>query len=293
MENKHKNPIKLLSQHKFTLPQIIVIVGLVGGLAFAGGLSWRNYQKRLAHEAATQVALAEADRLAKLKAEEELNENMKKEEKPAEKQKPKSVPKPAPVQATETASLYLTGSQTGKGVNLNWSTANLSTAKGFKLLKSKSGTPVFGSDHTSAIYISDAAARGHMWGLTDGKTYFFRICTYNGSNCSFYSNTIKVNTPRIAPTKPTGSITLSATGESPSSNPLSWSVSGGKALYGYKLVWSTNNAPTYPKDISKMYDKGATSGSISGKSGTYNVRVCMYYEKTCLNYSNSVQVTIP
>jgi hypothetical protein len=287
MKIQLKNPIRLLKQRKFSLPQILVIIVLVAGLAFTGGVVWRAQQKaRLAREAADKSAQDEAERLAKLNAEAELAGDDKKEDKPKETAKPKPAPAPAPVD--DSPSLSLSGSKTSKGVYLAWNVDGISVTQGFKLLLSKSGTPVYGGDNTDYAYIKDSASRSYTWGLTSGKTYNFRICVYNGSGCSAYSNTITVTAPYVAPAKPTGSLGLSLAGGAN----VTWTNSG-SAIYGYKLVWSTTSGPTYPGSEKKFYEKTATSGSIDETSGTYYVRICMYYEGGCINYSNQVTVTLP
>lgn len=190
---------------------------------------------------------------------------------------------------TSSSSFKLYGAKASNGVSFTWSISGISVTKGFKLLLSKSGTPIYGAKGTDSVYIKSSSARSYTWELTSGKTYNFRICVYNGSGCSSYSNTITVASPYIAPTPPTGSLTLSPAGGSN----VSWSISGGTAYYGYKLVWSTSTGPTYPGSSANFYDKTATSGSITSEPGTYYVRVCMYYEGTCKNYSNEITVTIP
>ena len=284
-----KNPIKLLSQQRFTLPQILLTVVLVAGLAFAGGVVWRTQQKaRLARESA--AAQAESDRLAQLKSEAELNKATETTDKPAET--PAPAPKPTPVPTPVVSKkpvLSLKGVKVTKGIQFTWEVANISVTKGYKLVGGKTANPVYpGND---ASYISDPAARSYTWGLKDGKTYHFRICVYNGSGCSYYSNDITVTAPYVAPTPPSGSLALSAGAGST----VTWTLDG-SAPYGYKLIWTPSpGTPSYPGGGSAAYhEKSATNGTISGDSGTtYNARICAYYEGTCGFYSNQIQITLP
>lgn len=110
----------------------------------------------------------------------------------------------------------------------------------------------------------------------------------------------KTTTPSKTTTKPTenkqpstppsGSISLQYNG----GKNVSWAVSGGKALYGFKLVWSASPGPTYPNNNPTYYSSATTSSAnVEAPSGNHYVRVCMYHEGTCINYSNEVLVTIP
>jgi hypothetical protein len=191
-------------------------------------------------------------------------------------------PKPQP-----TFALY--GTKVDKGVSFSWNISGIYISKGFKLVKSLSANPTYPGSESQFI---DPSSRSFTWKIKDGKTYHFRICTYHGtSGCSVYSNDITVTAPYIAeeqPEQPSGSLTLSHTG----GNDVSW-VLNGSAPYGFKLVWSNSANPTYPGSSATFYDKTATSGSITNDPGTYYVRICMYYDGGCKNYSNQITVTLP
>ncbi|NSW53099.1 MAG: fibronectin type III domain-containing protein [Anaerolineae bacterium] len=59
---------------------------------------------------------------------------------------------------------------------------------GFKVVWSDTNNaPVFPGD--SYLYVSDPAVRqATIGGLTDGATYYFRVCRYTGGGCDLYSN---------------------------------------------------------------------------------------------------------
>ena len=94
-----------------------------------------------------------------------------------------------------------------------------------------------------------------------------------------------------------GSITATAQGTT-----VNWTYSG-KAVHGYKLVYSKNtNTPTFGSDNAIYYsDPASTSGKLSNKdglpSGTYWVRICAYTagseSEPCVDYSNTVNVQKP
>jgi ferric-dicitrate binding protein FerR (iron transport regulator) len=195
---------------------------------------------------------------------------------------PTPEPEPQP-----TFVLY--GTKVDKGVSFSWNISGIYVSKGFKIVKSLSANPTYPGSESQFV---DASARSFTWKIKDGKTYHFRICTYHGtSGCSVYSNNITVTAPYITeeqPEQPSGSLTLSHTG----GNDVSW-VLNGSAPYGFKLVWSNSVNPTYPGSSATFYDKTSTTGSITNDPGTYYVRICMYYDGGCKNYSNQVTVTLP
>ena len=94
-----------------------------------------------------------------------------------------------------------------------------------------------------------------------------------------------------------GSIAATAQGTT-----VNWTYSG-KAVHGYKLVYSKNtNTPTFGSDNAIYYsDPASTSGKLSNKdglpSGTYWVRICAYTagseSEPCVDYTNSVNVQKP
>jgi hypothetical protein len=74
---------------------------------------------------------------------------------------------------------------------------------------------------------------------------------------------------------------------------VTWSITGGSALYGYKLLWSANPTPTYGESdtTATFHDGSATSGKVNSTGQTY-VRACMYYDGQCLNYSNELSIVL-
>lgn len=82
---------------------------------------------------------------------------------------------------------------------------------------------------------------------------------------------------------------------------LSWNYTG-KAIYGYKLVYSKKSpTPVYGTDDASYFSEaGITSGELPKKSeigsGKYYVRVCAYTadseDEKCVDYSNVVVINI-
>jgi hypothetical protein len=201
---------------------------------------------------------------------------------------------PAPAAATPapspTAGIVLSGSKTEKGVSLSWKVTGLAVSKGFKVVKGTATNPTLGKQDATFV---DASVRSMTWKLSDGKTYHFRVCIYNSDgSCTNYSNNIVVTAPSYSTSssEPTGSLTLSHVAGST----VSWTLNG-SAPYGLKLVWSTSPGPAYPGANVKFYDgESNSSATFQGDSGQkYYIRVCMFYESTCKNYSNEIEVTLP
>ncbi len=95
----------------------------------------------------------------------------------------------------EDAELELSGQFTSEGAKLTWEVAKPDNLKqGFKVVKSyEVEAPVYpGNDYK---YYSNNDQRTHIFkDLKAGKTYYFRVCQYNGE-CPFYSNVISLNVP--------------------------------------------------------------------------------------------------
>lgn len=192
--------------------------------------------------------------------------------------------------STPNASISLSGNKVGNGVQLNWSVSGLSAPKGFKIVRdAQNAAPTFGV-HES-LYVSESAARSATWYDENGGSFYYRVCVYTGSGCVNYSNAVRVTSPKIekAPVV-SGGINLSING-----NKLSWSLSGGTAPYGYKVVLSSSAGPVYPQH-SIIYSD-TTSATLPDKpAGTYYVRVCKFTSGTqtagCVDYSNQVNYVV-
>jgi len=289
---KIKEFIANLKKINLTTPLVGVIIGLVlvigyllnyYGIINVAGLKQQNKQETKSEEPATTES-----------------------EQPKEEPKvetPAPTPTPAPV-----ASISLAGSAYATGVKLSWSTANVDTSKGFKVVKSTSMNPVYPG--SSAVYVN-GSTKSYAWQIKDGKTYYFRVCQYTGGACGVYSNNAKVTAPYVATETPK---------ESNSQAKVYWNVDeANKKIYmgteytlammmqetiawpsnGFKLVWSKSTSPTYPTRGTDRYNYYSSPSQRYGLinafdgAGTYYVRVCEYLGGACGVYSNQITVTLP
>lgn len=189
-------------------------------------------------------------------------------------------------------------------VELSWSITD-TAPKGFKIAISKTNPeptyPVMSGD--SYKYLSSSSQRSYTHSdVLAGKTYYYRICLYQGSGvCGTYSNAVSVTIPGTSSTGSQDSeIDLVASLNSENKVELSWDVSG-EAPNGFKLAKSDKNSnPTYPvmsgdsyKYFSSSTTRSYTDTAISAGK-TYYYRVCFYNgDGTCGTYSNTASITIP
>lgn len=205
--------------------------------------------------------------------------------------------------------ITLSGQATTAGVKLAWTT-ELSAAKGFKIVRSLRANPEYPGDYY--VYLNSAQTRTFQWDIADGQEWHFRVCEYleNGA-CGTYSNDVMITAPSGGePTKDQGAgdeqgakqqedsgvsyatgVTLSGTREGDTVN-LSWSISGGDAPKGYKVVWSADSNPVYPGNEYQYLSNGnQMSASVSVKNeGTLHFRVCIYQGGVCGAYSNDLSL---
>lgn len=193
--------------------------------------------------------------------------------------------------------IILSGKTSGNGVKLSWSTQNISGFDGFKLVKAEGANPVYPGD--DYVYLSDTSVRSYNWEIGGGKKYHFRVCKYTGGKCVLYSNDIYLKASEDESSdgdEYASDIKLSVKKDGEKAK-LSWSISGGSAPKGFKVVKSKNKNPEYPTRSGDEYqyfsDSGTRSytwqGFSSGK--TYHFRVCVYKGGSCGKYSNDVEVS--
>jgi hypothetical protein len=263
----------------------------------------------------------------------------------------------------------LNGEATKEGVSLKWELKNVEAPEGLKILKSAQLNPEYPGSYYRSIR-SDTT-NSYVWDTTDGETYHFRVCIYDGSSgCQLYSNDLEVETIKVKSTEeeenckdsggtwdseeekcdcpsskelkdgkcvtktsetakenctdsggiwdaakdkcdcPEGevlegekcvkeefadSISLKGSSKKKGEASLSWSISGGDASQGYKIVASKSKNPTYPDDSSKSISKESTKSYTwedLDKGKTYYFRVCVWNGEKCVAYSNNEEVKI-
>lgn len=188
----------------------------------------------------------------------------------------------------DSATITLTGiTDTATGVaQVSWS-ATGDFPNGFKILYSKTTALPTLSD--SVVVVSDGAARVGSISGDPLATYHVRVCKYNGSSCSVYSNVIDFT---FAADPATITLDSVVDGATPGEMDLAWTPTG-TFLNGFKLLYSTSAAtPTY--ENASMASAGAsdTAATITGSAAThYYVRVCKYTGSGCSVYSNIVEIT--
>lgn len=85
--------------------------------------------------------------------------------------------------------IKLTGEKSGVLVKLSWTVDGYSSL-GYKVVWSSNSQPVYPSrDGDSFHYYSDPGKRSdEISNMITGKTYYFRVCDYQGAKCGIYSN---------------------------------------------------------------------------------------------------------
>lgn len=194
----------------------------------------------------------------------------------------------------KTAKISLSGKTTSSGVSLSWSVNNLGSFDGFKVVKSTEANPVYpGSDYQ---YLSNKDSRSYSWAISSGSKYHFRVCQYAGGKCVLYSNDIYLDTPEKSDGdgEYASSVSLSLSEEG-GKKYLKWSISGGSAPKGYKVVKAKDKNPKYPEDGYYQYisDEDTKKVKLEGfdSGDNYHFRVCIYKGGSCGTYSNDVEVS--
>ena len=91
------------------------------------------------------------------------------------------------------------------------------------------------------------------------------------------------------------SVTLTGSNKNKKEASLSWTISGGKATDGYKVIKSKKTDPTYTSANSVSISKEATKSykwEDLTKGEIYYFRVCVWDGSKCVTYSNSDKVEI-
>lgn len=187
------------------------------------------------------------------------------------------------------AAISLSVDTVTEGIKLNWSVSGADVDRGFKVIKSSSMNPVYPGD--LAIYLG-SAAREYTWNITDGHTYYFRVCQYDGNACGIYSNNAKAIAPlELDDDEMVEDITL----KSESNGSISWIIDG-TSPNGFKVVWSKTSGPVYPTRDGDRYHYFSSPDTRTDiidafdGSGDYYVRVCEYLDGQCGEYSNEIVV---
>ncbi|TAK95531.1 hypothetical protein EPO05_04045 [Patescibacteria group bacterium] len=194
--------------------------------------------------------------------------------------------------------ITLSGKKTDAGVKLTWSGLDAETLDSLKIVKASKENPAYPGD--SVQVVSNKEATTYEWKITDGKTYHFRVCAYRGGKCEAYSNDVSVEAPdKSDSTDYADDISLTAKKDGDDAVKLTWTISGGEAPNGFKIVMDDSRDPEYPDD--EYYDvKDSKTRSYVWKSDykdtnfqagkDYHFRVCVYEDGECGKYSDDEKV---
>jgi hypothetical protein len=182
-----------------------------------------------------------------------------------------------------------------------WTDTATST-HGYKFLLSKNENPVYPPrSGDSATILSNS----YTTISAEPGTYYIRVCDFNDSGCTIYSNQVKLvvaaPTGPVTPTSttPTVSTTSTESGTAPantvpraitlirySGSSFIWSDTASSTPWA--LLWSKNEHPTYPTregDFSLLTNTNYAGASI--EPGFYYARVCAVADGACVSpYSN-------
>ena len=190
--------------------------------------------------------------------------------------------------------LLMKGGEDGKAY-IQWS-SKTNPVSGFKIVYSTSNkTPAYGTD--PYFYLSSGAVREAWVDGTQGNTYYYRVCGWNGSKCENYSETYTYKFPGTAssPTPDASTLTVtSVTNGAPGAVQVNWSASG-SFPNGYKVVFSqTNPNPTMSDGYVYVSNEGTHTAIVDGlePGKQYYFRVCKYYGGGCTVYSPTVTFTL-
>ena len=263
---------------------VVAVLGFIGGAYFKGNAVYNNKATNSSEE----------QKVEDLNLEKEIStENIE----VAKEEVVEDVSKEEPTEEIETkGKIILSGSKTESGVKLSWTVNNLGSLDGFKLVKGKEANPVYpGSEY---VYLTDKNTRTYSWEITTGSKYHFRVCQYVGGKCVRYSNDIILDTPEKSSEKESrdyaSGVSLSVVKEG-SKNYLKWSISGGGAPMGYKVVNSKDKNPEYKDGKYYRYISDGETKELKledfSSGDSYHFRVCIYKGGSCGAYSNDVSVS--
>jgi len=93
-----------------------------------------------------------------------------------------------PITTTKSSIIITSIKETGLGnAQITW-IASGTFSNGFRIYYSSSiANPTYGGEK-SEYAISDGATRSAFISGTPGTTYYYRLCSFTGSSCDFYSN---------------------------------------------------------------------------------------------------------
>lgn len=188
---------------------------------------------------------------------------------------------------------------TAGSVNLTW-TATGTFTNGFKILYSTNATPDMTNSNFMAI--GSSATRSATVTVSADQPYYFRVCKFNGTTCTVYSNIIQFTTSTNSTTS-TIAIVLSYK-EADNYNDFDWELFPDDLVDnadGYYLFWAAGTtAPVWSSGLTTQLpaDKAlrtiAISPTLSALTpGKYVMRACLVTGTACTAYSNTLTFEVP
>ncbi len=185
-----------------------------------------------------------------------------------------TTPLPPPLPAAPSG--LLATAVSGTQINLNWVDES-ADEDGFKIERSQDGL----NWSQVATVASNVIAFADP-GLAPNTGYTYRLCAYNGSGNSAYSNLASVTTPQTAPSTP---INLQATAASSSQIDLTWTdISGNES--GFAIERSLTGTSGWSEIARVTSNTTSYSNTALAASTTYFYRVCAYNSIGASGYSN-------
>ncbi|NTV30363.1 FecR domain-containing protein [candidate division WWE3 bacterium] len=214
-------------------------------------------------------------------------------------------------------------------IAVTWKMSNYEEPNGFMVIYSKNQNPQFpprGGDVQTYVNGGNRRSITLEAGPLDlGGTFYVRACRYIADTNQCYEYTQNESVV-VAPTE-WGAPSISLTGAMSGNRSvdLNWKITGGAALQGYKIVWSTSQNPTYPQNQASSKEmteqelaqvlgandlaqsvglswgsEGVSSPAAVSKTLTFSssyaagrwyIRVCRVRSSECDVYSNQIEVT--
>ena len=197
--------------------------------------------------------------------------------------------------------LEMKGGEDGKPY-MKWESGYKPSA-GFKIVYSTTNkTPTYGSD--PYFYVPGGGTTEAWVDATQGLTYYYRVCGWNGTKCEVYSPMFTYKVPGT-PSEPTPAFTATPDPATINLYPIdngglgaasaTWAVSG-TFPNGYKVLYSkTNPTPTLSDSYVYISNEAIHTAMIPDlqPGQLYYFRVCKYYGSACVVYSNVQTYTVP
>lgn len=178
---------------------------------------------------------------------------------------------------------------TAGSVDLTW-TATGTFTNGFKILYSTNATPDMTNSNFMAI--GSSATRSATVTVSVDQPYYFRVCKFNGTTCTVYSNIVQFTTSTTA---------MVLTYTDPNYNDYTWELvpdNDADNTDGYYLFWASGTiTPVWSSGLTTQMSATADLRTLTISPaltpGKYVVRACLVTGTACSTYSNTIEIEVP